>query len=255
MSSGAAPVRLRRCWEENRTAFGLWISTDAPSSAEALCDVDFDYVVIDLQHGLVEVAGAISMMRAMQRTDATVLCRVPTNEPGIIGRVLDAGAHGVIVPMVDDADLARACVAAAKYAPAGGRSYGPTRARMVGTSTDVAAVNDATIVIPMIETAEAVRNVESIATVPGVDALYVGPSDLSITIGLAPGNDQTDERFTHALSAVRAAAERCGVAPGIHADPQVAAKRAAEGFAMVTVVTDLQAVTDGARRALHSARL
>ncbi len=255
MSGGSSPVRLRRCWAENRPAFGLWRSTEAPSSAEALCEVDFDYVVIDLQHGLMEVAGAISMMRAMERSDATVLCRVPTNEPGIIGRVLDAGAAGVIVPMVDDADLATACVAAAKYAPAGGRSYGPTRTRITGTSTDVAAVNAATLVIPMIETAEAVRNVESIAAVPGVDALYIGPSDLSITLGLVPGNDQTDVRFTDALSAVKAAATRHSLAPGIHADPNVAAKRATEGFAMVTVVTDLQAVTAGARRALDSARL
>lgn len=247
-------MRLRDCWAEGRTAFGLWFSTDAPSAAEALAGLDFDYVVIDLQHGLMEVAGAISMMRAMVRTEATLLCRVPTNEPGIIGRVLDAGATGVIVPMVNDASDAEAAVRAAMYAPRGDRSYGPTRARLIGSSADVDEANRSTVVIPMIETAEAVGNVAAIAAVDGIDALYVGPSDLSVTLGLAPANDQDDPRFAAALSSVLDAARLADIAPAIHADAQLAAFRSDQGFAMVTVVTDTQAVVAGATQALASAR-
>lgn len=247
-------TRLRDRWEVGRTAFGLWFSTDSPSSAEALAGLDFDYVVIDLQHGLMEVAGAISMMRAMSRTEATLLCRVPVNEPGIIGRVLDAGAAGVIVPMVNDAADAEAAVRAAKYSPRGDRSYGPTRARLVGAPADIADANRSTLVIPMIETAEAIGNVAAIAAVDGVDALYIGPSDLSITLGLQPANDQSDPRFMAALSSVLDAARASGVEPGIHADAQLGALRSDQGFTMVTVVTDTQAVVAGAEHALTAAR-
>lgn len=248
-------TRLRDCWSQGRTAFGLWFSTDTPSAAEALSGLDFDYIVIDLQHGLMEVSGAISMMRAMARTEATVLCRVPTNEAGIIGRVLDAGAAGVIVPMVNDAADAEAAVRAARYAPLGDRSYGPTRSRLLGASADVAAANRSTIVIPMIETVEAIGNVDAIAAVDGIDALYVGPSDLSITLGLDPANDQDDARFSDALTAVLEAARAADVAPAIHADTRLAALRADQGFAMVTVVTDTQAVVAGATQALAAARV
>ncbi|WP_420451363.1 HpcH/HpaI aldolase family protein [Ilumatobacter sp.] len=250
----AEVTRLRRCWRDGATALGLWFSTDSPAGAEALCELDVDYVVIDLQHGLIEVSGAISMMRAMARSDATVLVRVPTAEPGIVGRVLDAGAEGVIVPMVDDADIARSCVRAARYAPHGQRSYGPTRSRLTGASTEIADVDASTIVVAMIETTDAVANVEAIAAVPGIDALYVGPSDLSITLGLGPGVEQADERFTHALESVLEASRRHGVAPGIHADASISATRAAQGFAMVTAVSDVAALVDGARRALDAAR-
>ncbi|MFK8023380.1 MAG: HpcH/HpaI aldolase/citrate lyase family protein [Ilumatobacter sp.] len=247
-------TRLRDCWHDGRAGVGLWFSTDAASAAEALAQLDFDYVVIDLQHGLMEVADAISMMRAMARSDATLLCRVPVNEPGIVGRVLDAGAAGVIVPMVNDVGDAEAAVRAAKYAPRGDRSFGPTRARLVGGSLDTNVVNAETIVIPMIETVEAIDNVEAIAAVDGIDALYVGPSDLSITLGLPPGNDQDDQRFRDALDAVLAAAADHEVAPAIHSDASLAARRIAEGFAMVTAVTDTQAVMAGAAQALAAAR-
>ena len=246
--------RLRSCWRDGRTAYGLWLSTDCPSSAEALAGIAVDYVVFDLQHGLLEVSGMISMMRAMSRSDATMLCRVPTNEPGIIGRVLDAGAAGVIVPMVDDADLARACVSAARYAPDGARSWGPTRARLTDGVRDVATANADVVVIAMIETEAAVAAVDSIASVPGVDALYVGPSDLSVTLGLTPRLDHDDDRFTAALGAVLTAARENGVVPAIHADPEIAARRASEGFSMVTVVSDVQALIDGARSALDAVR-
>lgn len=247
-------TRLRTCWAERRTAFGLWLSTDSASIAEGLAGLDFDYVVIDLQHGLVDIAGAIQVMRSMSRTDATLLCRVPANTDDIIGRVLDAGAAGVIVPMVNNADQAADAVAACKYAPLGNRSFGPTRRRLLGTRYDVGEENDETIVIPMIETVEAVELAPAIAAVPGVDALYVGPADLSITLGLAPANTHADHRFLDALASVLDAARAHGIEPAIHADASLAEARAAEGFTMVTVVSDIQAVMAGAGDALDSAR-
>ncbi len=247
-------TRLRTRWSEGGAAIAVWFSTYSPSIAEGIAGLDFDVIVIDLQHGLLDENDATTMMRAMARTDATILCRVPSNKPGVIGRVLDAGAAGVIVPMVNSAADAQAAVRAARYAPDGERSFGPTRARLTGRTTDVAEMNDATLVIPMIETVQAVEHVEEIAAVDGGDALYVGPSDLSITLGLAPRGHHDDERFLGALERVLAAATAHGVAPAIHADASLAARRLDEGWSMVTVVTDIQAAMAGASDALDAAR-
>lgn len=253
MTTQPAATRLRQCWNDERTAFGVWLSTNGATTAEALAGAGYDYIVIDLQHGLVDATEALAIMRALAATDATVLCRVPSNDAAAIGRVLDAGASGVIIPMVNDADAARQAVAACRYAPDGTRSFGPTRARLSGAPFDTAIANDTVLCIPMIETAEAVAHVDAIAAVPGVDALYLGPADLSLTIGLAPVGHHDDERFTSALDAVRSACAENGIAPGIHANPAIAARRAGEGFSMVTVTTDIDALKRGAAAALQAA--
>ncbi len=249
----AKATLLRACWAERRAAFGMWLSTNGTSSAEALSSLGFDYIVIDLQHGLIDLADALAVMRALAGTNATVLCRVPTNEPGIIGRVLDAGAEGVIIPMVNDAAAAERAVSACRYAPHGTRSFGPTRARLSGAPFDTAEANATVLCIPMIETAEAVANIGDITAVAGIDALYVGPADLSLTIGLSPGGHHDESEFTSSLDAVLSACASNDVAAGIHANPALSSRRASEGFTMVTVTTDVEALTSGARTALRTA--
>ena len=180
--------------------------------------------------------------------------RVPWNEPGIIGRVLDAGALGVIIPMVNTPDEARRAVDACRYAPAGTRSYGPLGAAVRHGADYALAANDAVACIPMIETRQAIESIDEILAVPGIDAVYVGPADLALTYGLPPAIDNPGEPFDGALATVVAACQRHGVVPGIHANAALAAKRRAAGFRMVTVASDATVAVQGLRAALETAR-
>ena len=181
--------------------------------------------------------------------------RVPWNEPGIIGRVLDAGALGVIIPMVNSPDEARPgrrrlplCARRARAASA------PSARRCATARTTPRAANDAVACIPMIETRQAVESIDEILAVPGIDAVYVGPADLSLTYGLPPAVDNPGEPFDGALATVVAACQRQGVVPGIHANAALAAKRQAAGFRMVTVASDATVAVQGLRAALETAR-
>jgi 4-hydroxy-2-oxoheptanedioate aldolase len=253
MTKSARP-RLRQAWDAGRPAIGAWLSSDAPMNAEALSDLDVDYIAVDLQHGVVDYAGAVRVFQSLQAAEATLVCRVPWNEPGIIGKVLDAGAMGVIVPMVNTADDARRAVAACRYAPDGARSFGPIRARRLFGADYAERANDEIACIPMIETAEALGNLDDILDVPGIDAAYVGPADLSLTLGLPPRSDHADPRFVDALVTIRDACEARGIVPGIHAVPGLGSTRLSEGFRMVTVTSDLTALAAGAAADVAAAR-
>lgn len=248
-------------WRAGATTLGAWISLREPLLAEAAGQAGYDYVVVDMQHGLNDYSDVVSMLQAMSRTGAVPLVRVPWNDQGIIGRVLDAGALGIIVPMVNSADEARYAVAACRYVPEGSRSIGPLAVR-VRYGTDYPAIaNDVVACIPMIETRQAVEGIDEILAVPGIDAVYVGPADLSMTYGLAPRVDQQGEPFDSALASVVDACRRHDVTPGIHANVALAAKRHAAGFRMITVGFDaapaiaaLQADASGARSAIDDAQ-
>ncbi|WP_040495078.1 HpcH/HpaI aldolase family protein [Ilumatobacter nonamiensis] len=245
---------LTDTWERGDAALGAWLSGDSPAAAEVVGAAGFDYVNIDMQHGLADYSRVVEMMRALQSSPATITCRVPWNEQGIIGRVLDAGAMGVIIPMVNTVEQARRAVEACRYAPDGARSYGPIRAGQVNGPDYQATANDRVACIPMIETAEAVENLDDILDVDGIDAVYVGPADLSLTLGLPPRGDHDDESFNTALAAIVEACNRRGVVAGIHANPQLVAKRLEQGFRMVTATADLLAMADGLDRALAAGR-
>lgn len=220
----------------DRQAFGAWMFLREGLLAEHASRNGYDYVAIDLQHGLSGFDELPNLLQAVGNGPATPVVRVPWNEAWMIGRALDAGALGIIVPMVNSAEQAERAVAACKYAPAGERSIGPIGAmtRHPGYFRSAGDV----MCFAMIETAEAVENVEAIAAVPGLAGLYVGPADLSMTLGLRPAADQTDERFHEALAKVVAACERNGIIPGVHASPELAAERKAAGFKMITVGFD-----------------
>lgn len=237
------PNSMKRLWSDGAVAYGAWLSLPDAASAEVVARVGYDYCCVDMQHGYADYRTAVTMLQAIDLGTGSPTVRVPWNEPGIIGRMLDAGAMNLIVPMVNSVEEARAAVAACRYPPDGARSFGPIRAALRDGSGYYAGANDEVGCIPMIETRAAVDALDEILAVPGIDAVYVGPSDLAISYGLAPGQGEDDAEFTGAIERI---VERCaahGVVPGIHASPALTPKRVEQGFRMVTVTSD--AVTLG----------
>jgi 4-hydroxy-2-oxoheptanedioate aldolase len=193
------------------------------------------------------------MAQAVLLGGGTPIARVPWNEPGIIGKMLDAGIQGVIVPMVNTVAEAQALVRAARYAPAGSRSFGPVLAGM-RQANYINWATDGVAVIPMIETVEAVSNLDDILAVPGIDAVYVGPADLSVSLGLPPGNNDDRTEFTEALETIVKGCQNAGVVPGIHASAALVERRLEQGFRMITVTSDMLALRGGLAADLATAR-
>ncbi len=245
---------LKTLWRGGGTALGAWISLRESILAEAAANSGFDYVCIDMQHGLADYADVVTMLHSMARLPTVPIVRVPWNEQGIIGRVLDAGALGVIIPMVNSPEEARRAVAACRYAPKGARSFGPLTAAIRHGGGYFGGADDAVACIPMIETRQAVEAIDDILAVEGIDAVYIGPADLSITYGLPPGVDNPGEPFDGALARVLDSCQRHGVVPGIHSIAALAAKRQQSGFRMITVGNDAGAAMAGLRADATSAR-
>ncbi len=233
---------LRDQWAAGRTTLGVWVSIPSLVSAEAAARAGYDYVCVDTQHGVIDYSQAAAIVPAVIAGQGTPpIARVPWNEPGVIGKMLDAGMQGVIVPMVNTRAEAEAVVRSMRYAPAGSRSFGPIMSAMRdGDHFNRSAEQVA--VIPMIETAEAVRNLDEILAVPGIDAVYVGPADLSVSLGLPPKANDDREEFTDALTTIVAGCRKHGVVPGMHATAQLIERRLEQGFQMLTVTSDLLAM-------------
>ncbi len=244
---------LRDCWAEGRAALGAWLTIPSAFSAEIMAHSGFDWVCVDMQHGVIDYAQMVAMLQAVSATAVTPLVRVPWNEPGIIGKSLDAGARGVIVPMVNSPAEAARAVAACRYAPIGHRSYGPLRANYAHGFDYYEHANDDVLCIVMIETREAVGRVDEILSVPGIDAVYIGPADLSITLGLAPAPDHDEAIFADAITRIVEACGAHGIVPGIAGNQKTAPKRIEQGFQLVEVASDARLLGVGAGEALLAA--
>jgi 4-hydroxy-2-oxoheptanedioate aldolase len=229
---------LREQWASGEPTFGGWLTIPSSVSAEATARVGFEYVCVDMQHGAIDYQVAVTQLQAIALGTSRPVVRVPWNEPGIIGKVLDAGTEGVIVPMVNSPEEAAAVVRACRYAPVGARSHGPLMSSMRRPDYFTSDL-DTIAVIPMIETVEAVSRIDDILSTPGIDAIYVGPADLSVTLGLKPGNNDGDAGFDGALATIVAACKRHGIVPGIHASGALAERRLEQGFKMITIASDL----------------
>jgi 4-hydroxy-2-oxoheptanedioate aldolase len=244
---------LRAQWEAGNPTFGAWLAIPSSATAETAARSGFDYVCVDGQHGATDYQVAVSMIQAIVFGGSRPIARVPWNEPGIIGKMLDAGAYGVVVPMVNSAAEAEAVVRYSRYPPLGARSFGPVMVGMRDGSY-AANANDHVATIPMIETVDALNNIDDILAVPSVDAIYMGPADLSLSLGLPPGNNDDRSEFTDALLHITAACKRHGVVAGCHATGALAARRMEQGFQMITVAGDLLAMRTKMNEELAKAR-
>jgi len=234
---------LRRLWAEDRATINGWCVIPSSFSAELMAHQGWDSVTVDMQHGLIDYQAAVGMLQAISTTAAVPLVRVPWNEPGIINKALDAGAYGVICPMVNTRDDAERLVAACRYPPRGSRSFGPTRALLYAGSDYPAHADRTVVVFAMIETRAALDNLDEILEVPGLDAIYVGPSDLSSALGCTPKPDQEEKPVVEAIDFILARARAHGVLAGIHnATPDYALKMIAKGYRFATVSSDARLI-------------
>ncbi len=239
-----------------RAVVNGWLAIPSGFSAEVMAQCGWDSVTVDMQHGVQDYLSMVQCFQAMQAHPVTPLVRVPWNEPGIIGKVLDGGAMGVICPMVSTPDEARALVSACKYPPAGKRSNGPIRAAMYGEASSYQmTANDHVMVIPMIETQEAIDNIDAILDVPGIDMIYIGPSDLGFSLGLVPILDREEPQILGIYDKLLAAAKKRGIYAGIHnGTPAYAARMIEMGFRFVTIANDSGLMARAAKEAVTATR-
>lgn len=232
--------RLRATMASDRAAVSAWMSIGSPYLAEVLSHCGYDAVTVDLQHGMFGLDSAITMLQGISAGPAVPMARCPSLDPAIIGKLLDAGAYGIICPVVDTADEAAAFVRACHYPPAGARSFGPSRGLLYGGS-DYVDHADATILTwAMIESAQALENLEEILAVDGLDGVYVGPNDLALSLGEVPGQAQPSSTVTRALAQIADAARAAGKWAGVFSADAVGAKQMAElGYHLVTPGNDV----------------
>jgi 4-hydroxy-2-oxoheptanedioate aldolase len=246
---------LRTAIEGGRSLLGLWATIPSSLTAEAAAASGVDYVVVDEQHGAIDRGLLVSMLQAIAIGGAVPLVRVARLDPWVIGSALDLGAAGVIVPMVETAEQATAAVAACRYAPAGHRSWGPLRADLALGSARPADLGEGPLCLVMIETRVGLEAVEEIVRTPGLDGIYIGPSDLALTFGLEPTRRLEHRPVLDAIERVRTSCGTAGVIAGLHClGGEDAARYAAPGFAMVTVGGDLTFLRDALGRAVGRAR-
>jgi 4-hydroxy-2-oxoheptanedioate aldolase len=244
--------KLRTLWAQGKPALNGWLAIPDSFAAEVMAHQGWDTLTIDLQHGLSDLAALVPMLQAIQATPTMPLVRVPWLEPGVIMRTLDAGAQALICPMVNTREDAQRLVQFARYAPSGGRSFGPVRAGLVHGADYADAANDNIVLFAMIETAQALDNLDAICSVEGIDAVYIGPSDLSLSLGCRPVFDDVEPPVAQAIDHVLTRAKAHGLRAGIHnGRTDVARARRAKGFDFVTVSSDARILIAGSQQILN----
>jgi 4-hydroxy-2-oxoheptanedioate aldolase len=250
MKTNSVRAKLKR----GEASLGTWLVLPDPFAARLMSGVGFDWLNVELEHAPVNIETAAACFVAIAAGGAVPLARVPFNTVENIKRVLDNGAWGVVVPMVNSRAEAEAAVAAARYQPLGQRSVGgQLHAASFGAdpATYYARANDEILLVAMIEHVRAVENAEAILSVPGVDAFFIGPNDLTNSMGRRPVFESDEPEFTQALRHLLAVGRKYGVASGIHvADAAAAARRRAEGFQMIAIASDAGLMLAKARESL-----
>lgn len=247
--------RLREIWQSGQAAYNAWLAIPSAWTAELVAHSGYDAVTIDMQHGLADYQTALSMLQAIASSGAVPLARVPWNDPAIIMRMLDAGAQGLICPMTNNRRDTEAFAGACRYPPLGYRSYGPIRANMQAGREYFAAANQQILALAMIETAEALKNLDEILSTPGIDGVYVGTVDLSISLGLPRHGDMDDPTLQEAVKRILAGVHKYGLVAGMHsASPQQGAMLVEWGFRLITPINDSNLLRAAAKSALDAAR-
>jgi 4-hydroxy-2-oxoheptanedioate aldolase len=248
---------LARRLRAGETVFTAWCAAASPIAIETIARAGYEAAVLDSQHGLWDMASLIAGIGAVHHAGSAPGVRVPLNDFAMVSRALDCGAEAIIAPMINTAAEARAFAAAAKYPPLGERSWGPLRAMPLQgrtVSTDyLREANDGTLTLAMIETRIALENVAAIAATPGIDALFVGPYDLSTALSDGAEQDIDAPQVAKAIDAIADAARKAGKIPGIYCrDPQRALAMAKRGFRFIAVGSDLGLLRDGASAQLKA---
>ena len=242
-------------WRANEQTIGCWLSMANTYSAEAISKLGFDWVCVDLQHGIIDYTDLANMLPAISNSDATPIVRVPWNEPYEIMKALDAGAYGVIVPMVNNREEALQAVSACRYPPEGNRSFGPIRGALYGGAGYAQEANNQLACIAMIETKEGIEKLEEVVTTPGLDGIYIGPADLALAMGLPVRGDQPQEEHLEMVKHIQSVCRTHNVAIGIHTSSLAyAQKYLALGFNFVTLGSDAGHMTKNAAKELAAAR-
>ena len=249
--------KIKELWRQGKPAVVGWCSTGNPYVAELLANVGYDALVIDWQHGIGVTQGeVVACIQAIDRTDTVPMVRLPKNDPYYTQCVLDAGAYGVIVPMVNTREEAEEAGRACRYAPRGNRSIATSRpALYTGHDYYVKHANDDIICLAMIETTEGLENVEEIAKAPEIDGLYIGPGDLSLAMGIGLTEWADNEQHLAACQRVLNAAKAAGVVPCHHgAGPAESAKFIKMGFMLCSIGSDSRMLSAASASGLKAYR-
>jgi 4-hydroxy-2-oxoheptanedioate aldolase len=248
--------RVKQLWAEGKAVINGWLAIPSGFAAEVMSQAGWDSLTVDIQHGVQDYHSMVACFQGFQSRPITPLVRVPWNEPGIIGKVLDGGAMGVICPMISTRAQAEAFVAACRYPPQGTRSNGAIRAGIYGEGgAYVKTANEEVLCIPMIETQEALDNLEAILDVPGINGIYIGPSDLGFSLGLEPKLDREEPEILKIYERLVAETSKRGIAPGVHnATPAYAARMIGMGFRFVTIANDSGLMFRAAQSAVAAVR-
>jgi 4-hydroxy-2-oxoheptanedioate aldolase len=252
------PNRLKQIWAAGQPTLNGWCSIGNSFTAEIMAAQGFDSVTVDMQHGALDYSHLLPMFQAMRASGACLLARVPWNEPGVIMKALDAGAYGIICPMVNTPEEAARFVSYLRYPPLGQRSYGPTRVSFAAGPDYAAQANGEILAFAMIETADAMTNLDAIAATPGLDGLYVGPADLTLSLSqgrLPPGFDREEPEMIAALHRIVAACRANNIRAALHCGtPDYAARAIGWGFQMVTIGGDSRFLASAASAAVAGFR-
>jgi 4-hydroxy-2-oxoheptanedioate aldolase len=250
------PNSLKKKIADGVRCLSGWVAIPSPFSVESYAAQGWDCVTLDMQHGSLDINDVVPMLQAINAgSEATPMVRVPWNDPSYIMRVLDAGAYGIICPMINTKAEAEALVRAGRYPPMGERSLGPFRAAQYGGADYWQHANEEVLLFAMIETRQAVGNLHEILTVKGLNGVYIGPSDLSLSMGKTPTLDPSDETVLKAMGIILKETRERGLIASVHTDgPKTAARRFEEGFQMCTLLNDVRLLATAAANLVREAR-
>ena len=248
--------KLKEIFKKGGSAINGWLQIPNSFTAELMANQNWDSLTLDMQHGVIDYSHAISMLQAISTTSVVPLVRVNWNEPGQIMKILDAGAYGIICPMVSNRKEAEKFVGACMYPPKGYRSYGPIRGLVYGGPDYADEANNEILKFAMIETKESLGNLDEIMQTPGLDGIYIGPADLSLAVGEKPSFDKPEgDPVYEVIMKILEHAKKNKVIAGIqNAQPEYAHKMIKKGFQLVTIGTDQRFMTAAAKGALSIIR-
>jgi 4-hydroxy-2-oxoheptanedioate aldolase len=237
---------LKSLWKAGKVTTCAWLGINHSYVAELFARQDFDCIALDLQHNPNEPKDILSMIQAIELAQKPTFIRAASQDGAVLMKALDAGIHGVIVPLINTAEEAKRVVSACLYPPQGGRSFGPFRASMV-IENYVEQANNEIAIFAMIETAEGLQNLESICQTPGLTGIFIGPADLSFALGLAPKADSEDPKHIETVKHIIATCKKYNLVVGIYSDNPSYAQRAAQwGIQLIVVASDARLITSAA---------